>query len=199
VAGQISNAELNRLERIEFEADWNEAKERLGVDPIAGDLRRTHAQRKADAFRIMAERSATLPEDGRCATYAFTVIVGEAPFGWVCRLASGQSATPAQLAPYLNDQAVVRTIVYDRQFRPIKGSSARYFRGLLAIAIKAKHRRCAHGHCDTPVDRTAIDHKLAASRGGPTSDENGQPYCDPHNGRKGAGDDPWLPDDFTDP
>lgn len=199
VGGQITKNELQRLERLLFEEDWNEAKERLGCDPLVGDLRRTHAQRSADAFRLMAERSAALPEDGRRGTHLVTVVVGPAAFEWVCRLASGQSITPAQLAPYLNDRAVVQTIVYDQQLHPIKASVQRFFVGLLRLAIQAKHRRCFHDYCDTPVQDTQIDHRHPSSKGGPTNDENGQPGCGPHNRRKGNRTDPWLPDDFTDP
>jgi hypothetical protein len=199
VGGQIAKSELRRLERQLFEEDWAEDKGRLGGEPLVGDLRRTHAQRSADAFVLMAERSATVPEDGRRATHAFTVIVGAETFERICRLASGQSATPAQVAPYLDDRAVVRTIVYDQTFRPIKASPQKFFTGLLAIAIKAKHRRCFHDFCDTPADESEIDHRIPSSKGGPTSDENGQPGCGPHNRRKSNNSEPWLPDDFTDP
>jgi hypothetical protein len=147
----------------------------------------------------MAERSATLPEDGRRGSHLLTVVVGEAAFGWVCRLASGQSVTPAQLAPYLDDQAVVQTIVYDHKFHPIKASTQRFFVGLLRLAIQAKHRRCFHDFCDTPVQDTQIDHKHPFSKGGETSDGNSQPGCAPHNCHKSNHIAPWLPDDFTDP
>lgn len=199
VGGQVAKNELRRLERLLFEQDWNEARERLGCEPLVGDLRRTHAQRSADAFVLMAERSATLPEDGRRGTHLVNVVVGPEAFAHACRLASGQSILPSQLARHLNDQAVVQTIVYDQQFHPVKASTQRFFVGLLRLAIKAKHRRCFHEFCDTAVDECEIDHRVASSRGGETSDENGQPGCAPHNRRKGAGTDPWLPDDFTDP
>jgi hypothetical protein len=199
IGGQIAKGELRRLERILFEEDWAEAKERLGCEPLVGDLRRSHAQRSADAFVLMAERSATLPEDGRRGTHLVNVVAGPDAFATACRLASGQPILPRQLARYLDDRAVVQTIVYDQRFHPVKASTQRLFVGLLRIAIKAKHRRCFHAYCDTPVDECEIDHRIASSRGGATSDENGQPGCAPHNRRKGNHIDPWLPDDFTDP
>ena len=188
ISGQIARNELDRLDRQLFEEDWAEAKERLGCDPIAGDLRRTHAQRRADAFRLMAERSATLPEDGRRGTHLFTVLVGAETFAKVCRLASGQSVRPTQLAPYLNDDAVVQTIVYDTKQHAISASSQNRFTGLLKWAILAKTRRCTHDWCDTPTSKLVVDHRKPVSKGGPTTQENGQGMCDPHNARKGATD-----------
>ncbi|MGH9085229.1 MAG: hypothetical protein ACRDYW_07220, partial [Acidimicrobiales bacterium] len=61
LTGAIVARELERLERELFEADWAEARERLGDAASAADLGRTPAQRRADALRVMAERSAAKP------------------------------------------------------------------------------------------------------------------------------------------
>jgi hypothetical protein len=55
VNGTIVNNELKRIEQQLFDADWAEA----------ADLRRTPAQRRADALVEMAIRSRTAPVDGR--------------------------------------------------------------------------------------------------------------------------------------
>lgn len=71
VAGQLSGiaaaevrSELTRLGKVEFEADWAEAKARLGEEATGSDLRRTATQRRADALLEMARRSASTTKRG---------------------------------------------------------------------------------------------------------------------------------------
>ena len=59
VAGAEFKAEFDRLEQQLFKADWAHARQRLGDAATANDLVRTPAQRRADALREMARRSAT--------------------------------------------------------------------------------------------------------------------------------------------
>ncbi len=66
-------AELERLCQHLLEADRAEARDRLGRDPVAAELRRTARQRRADAMVLMAERSAAfgdqaLGPSGFCVT-----------------------------------------------------------------------------------------------------------------------------------
>ena len=58
VAGAEFKAEFDRLEHELFKADWAHERERLGEAATANDLVRTPAQRRADALREMARRSA---------------------------------------------------------------------------------------------------------------------------------------------
>lgn len=51
--------ELDRLERLEFEADWAAARAEHGDTALPAHLPRTAAQRRADALVRMAERSAS--------------------------------------------------------------------------------------------------------------------------------------------
>jgi hypothetical protein len=57
-------AELERLEQQMFEADWEEARGRLGEKATESDLRRTPSQRRHDAMVEMARRSAAGTGDG---------------------------------------------------------------------------------------------------------------------------------------
>lgn len=50
--------ELARLEQVEFDKDWADARNRLGDTATAADLARTPRQRRADALVIMAQRTA---------------------------------------------------------------------------------------------------------------------------------------------
>jgi len=64
IGGTEFLAELRRLEKFLFEADWAEARARVGDSATVGDLLRTAPQRRADAFIEMARRSATCDTPG---------------------------------------------------------------------------------------------------------------------------------------
>src|SRR3546814_10890194 len=57
VRGAIVSETLDMIERELFEADWDEAKARLGRKPLLDELARTNAQRYADALTEMAIRA----------------------------------------------------------------------------------------------------------------------------------------------
>ena len=50
IGGTEFLAELHRIEKEMFEADWAEARARVGDRATAADLRRTAVQRRADAM-----------------------------------------------------------------------------------------------------------------------------------------------------
>lgn len=65
IAGTIFADAHRRIEEELFLADWAEAKQRLGRDPLVQELRRTPKQRRADAQVEMAVRAMTAPIGGR--------------------------------------------------------------------------------------------------------------------------------------
>jgi hypothetical protein len=76
IDGAIVAKELQRLEKELFDADWAEAKERLGRDLHVDELARTPAQRRADAMIEMAVRSASARASaGRRPEPLFSVVV----------------------------------------------------------------------------------------------------------------------------
>ena len=80
IGGTEFLAELRRLERFLFDADWAEARARVGENATVGDLRRTAAQRRADAFVEMARRSATCDTPGQPPKWVLNVMMGHATF-----------------------------------------------------------------------------------------------------------------------
>ena len=194
IGGSIFHRELARLERLLFQDDWKQAEAQLGRDPLLHELERTPAQRRADALVLMAERSATLPEDGRRGAPLFTVLVGHDSFTKVCELTNGIQARPCQLVPYLS-KAMIESIVFDSPFHAIKASTQRTYTGALRRAVMAMHRGCTHDYCVAPLDDCEVDHHHPDSRGGPTDQHNGRPLCPKHNRQKGA----RPPNDTTDP
>ncbi len=181
IAGAIVTDELGRLEQELFEADWAQAKERLGHDPTVADLARTPAQRRADAMVEMAIRSRTAPADGRRPAPLFSALVDFPTLnGRICELANGVVVTPGSLVPWL-DQAYIERAVFQPDGRVEVSERARFFTGATRRALELRDRRCTHPYCDEPVERCQGDHIQEWSKDGKTTQENGQLLCAFHN------------------
>lgn len=191
ISGQIVKDEHDRLEAQLFEADWSEARARLGREPALSDLRRSPAQRRADAFVEMARRS-TRPAAGRAARPLFTVGLGPESFAWRCALSSGRNVSPAVLEDFLTE-AELQAILFDPKTDiAIKASRKRFFDGILRRVIEVRDRFCACG-CGMAAERCQADHKIAYAEGGMTCQCNGEARCAPSNRRKGDRRLPPLP------
>jgi hypothetical protein len=190
IGGEIFASELERLETALFRADWAEAKEAWGNQTTIEKLKRTSGQRRHDALVEMATRSATIPKDGRRPSPLFTVLVGWETFkGRICKLASGQTVTPGQAAPWLFDAEIER-VVFDTPNRVIEvGKRDRFFRGGLRRAIQVRDQHCTHPGCDIPYPHCAVDHAQPFGEGGETIQSNGRLRCRHHN----PPDNGWTP------
>ncbi len=181
VSGTIVAGELRRLEQEEFEADWAEAKERLGRDPMVSDLRRTSAQRRADALVEMAIRSRTAPADGRRPVPFVSFFCGyEQMHGRICEMDNGIVVTPGTIYEWL-DRAYFERIVFEPNSRVDVSETARFFTGATRRALEVRDRRCTHPFCNEPIERCQGDHIQMASEGGPTTQGNGRLLCAFHN------------------
>ena len=181
IAGAVVGGELVRLERVLFEADWAEARDRLGREPTTSELLRTHGQRRADALVEMAIRSRTAPTDGRRPAPLFSVLVGyETLKGRVCELAQGTVIPPGSLVPWL-DQAYVERAVFGPGRRVEVSSTARLFTGATRRAVELRDAECTHPYCDRSASACEVDHIVPYVAGGPTTQENGRLLCGFHN------------------
>lgn len=181
LAGGIVAGELDRLERHLFEADRSAAKEELGRDPLLVELSRTSAQRRADALVEMARRSAAAPDEAAVPPVLLSVLVGyETLHGRICELANGTVVTPGSLLNYL-DGALVERAVFSSPTRVEVSAKTRLFSGATRRAIELRDRECQHPCCDVRASRCEVDHVVPASRGGPTTQENGRLLCGFHN------------------
>lgn len=187
IAGAIWTAEADRLEAIEFERDWAEARERLGREPLAHELARTPKQRRATAMVEMARRSATGPEESRRGAILVSLFAGPNWFRRLGELDNGTVVRPAQVVPWLDDVAF-ETFVYDTTFHEITVSAQRTYRGALRRFALGRDGECFHPFCDEPASANQVDHRIAHSKGGPTSGGNAQPGCPGHNRAKGDKD-----------
>lgn len=97
ISGSIVSTTVRLIEKELFESDWAEARARLGRDPIVTELRRTPAQRRADALAEMAVRARIAPKGGRRPAPLLSVVVGYETFaGRVCELANRSVVTPGR-------------------------------------------------------------------------------------------------------
>ncbi|MGH9154925.1 MAG: DUF222 domain-containing protein [Acidimicrobiales bacterium] len=195
IGGAVVSNQLKRLDRELYEADWAEARERLGDGATATDLSRTATQRRADALVEMARRSGTAPADGRRPEPLFSVLVGYESFaGRICELADGTMVTPGRVARWL-DEAWIERVVFDGPSRVIDvGVQRRLFTGATRRAIQIRDRECFHQFCDLPAEDCQVDHVEPHAAGGETTTGNGRPGCGFHNrGRHRRDDEPPAP------
>jgi hypothetical protein len=208
VGGAEWRAELERLEQRLFDADWAEARERLGPQASKDDLRRTPGQRRHDALIEMARRSAAFAGEGpaprgrvvlnlhmdhgtfiaELARHAADAAAGDVrptstnhPAGRICELDGGTVITPTEaLNAALGGE--VRRIVFGSDGHVLDfGRSRRLFTKALADAIGARDRRCRQPGCLLPASRCQVDHVMEHQHGGETSERNGECLCRFHN------------------
>jgi hypothetical protein len=190
IEGAIYSGELMRLEAVLFEADWAEAKVRLGRDPHLDELARTPGQRRADAAVEMAVRSGAMPEGSRRPEPLFSVLVDYPTMtGRICQLANGAIVSPGSLVPYL-DQAWFERIVFAPGKRVECSVTSRFFTGATRRAIEVRDQECTHPYCETSAEECQIDHIVPYAKGGPTNQENAQAQCGFHNRRRNGEPDP---------
>jgi hypothetical protein len=197
-------AEFERREKVLFDADWAEARERLGDKATKHDLVRTPAQRRHDAMVEMANRSAAYQGDSPApkprvvlnlhmdyATFIAELARhtgGDAQFpGFadrLCELDDGTALVPSE-ALNLALGGEVRRIVFGADGHVLAyGRSRRLFTGALADAIRARDRRCCHPGCQLPAAKCEIDHVSEFQHGGRTEEPNGETLCRYHNNWK---------------
>ena len=183
VNGEIVARELERLERQLFEADVQDARDRLGAAFTLDQLCRTAAQRRADAMALMAARSAAKPPGATEPRIVLQALVGEESLKRMCELTNGQVVTPGELVQLLS-WADLERIVFDSPSRVLDvGVRQRIFRGATKTAVLVRHRECTHVTCDVPAERCEIDHVIPYAEGGLTVQDNGEPKCRFHHRR----------------
>ena len=202
-------AELDRIMDAELQKDRAEARDRLGRAPLASELQRSARQRRLDAMRIMAERSAKLGDVdlgpapvsvvvhagigllGRIVDRIVEVLGGDDPIDLddleydgdsLHELADGTVVTVNTILLGLLT-GTVRGILYDPDGVPLRfGRERRLFTDAIGQAIEARLRRCAHPYgCDRTGRPLESDHVHEWDDGGSTDIDNGQGLCHPHN------------------
>ena len=144
IGGAIVAKEHKRITDALFEADWAEAKERLGRDPHADDLARTPAQRRADAMVEMAVRSASTPAGAQRPEPLFSVLI-DYPTLWgrISQVKDGPVVAPGSLISWL-DEASFERIIFGPGTRGECSKTARFFTGATRRVIETRDLECQH-------------------------------------------------------
>lgn len=167
-----------------FHDDWAEAKERLGRKPTMSELRRTNAQRRADAIVEMAKRAHLHDTpDGQDPKPLVTVVTGlDALAGGLAELWGGTVLSPRQLADLLREDPDIERYTFGGEAQPIGyNPAARLYTGRLRRAILLRDRTCTGLGCTNDTRRGAVDHIRPHSNGGRTTPTNGRGACHPCN------------------
>ena len=190
----------------EFQADWAEAKARLGDEVTKADLERSASQRRADAlFRIFqdaAGSSGAVPPGfthhihwSQSAYEAMLASMEQNrrptfdPDTFMCRSEDGHAIDPTEAAANSLDGLVarIRRLVVDASGVVIDLGRARRFTGSARTAATATQTCCVWPGCHTPLHACETDHLTEHSRNGPTCPGNGAPLCGKHNRWKQRG------------
>lgn len=211
---------LEHFEEAEFRSEWAQLRTELGDAAEPGLLRRTVAQRCADAVVAIFERAAAAAPGAAPPVPVVDVVVSQAVFEE--QLAAMIEDRPADFGEVAHDQrwcsttngvtvdpvvAVaaamvghVRRVVVDGTGRIIDlGRRQRLFRGAskeaAAIQQVLDHtgRRCLWPGCGRL--RTQLDHIVDWQHGGCTTLHNEDWFCPPHNVLKSTGYTPWRDPD----
>lgn len=196
--GAEFSAELGRLTEAELATDWAQARQLHGDDATIADLRRTPAQRRADALLRMAQRSASFEGAGLGSRWVINVLVDEAtlqaaiearatgrapvyPTQRTCELLDGTVLTPAEVL----DQALegyLRRVVFGTDGHVLEfGRTTRFHPGPVRDAIVVRDRRCRERGCRRAAHLCQIDHRVEWEDGGETGERNGEALCGPAN------------------
>jgi hypothetical protein len=181
VAGAIVWGELDRICQELFEEDWALARAEFGDAATADQLPRSATQRRADALRIMATRSAAVPEGSRVSRPLVVVHCDEESARRFCVLEDGMPVAPGALVAWWT-QAEFERVVHGPPGRIIDvGVRTRFFRGGLRRAIEVRDMRCTFPGCTVPARDCEVDHIVEYGLGGLTTQANGRLRCPTHN------------------
>lgn len=205
---------LDRYEDAEFAADWAAAREEHGAEARIEHLRRTPAQRRADALFEIFRRAGAAAVDARSPEPLVNIVVDQETFEEVLRRAAGETveSDPNELdgrrcqtldgtEVHASDAVAaalighVRRVVVDSASNVIDvGRKRRLFTGtsrdaVLVQALLRNHAglRCLWPGCEGRGGRLQADHREPAARGGPTDVGNSDSYCGSHNRIKERG------------
>lgn len=201
VSGVEFNEILAHFTEAEWRADWDEARTRLGNTATTNDLRRSEAQRRADALLTMARAAASgtgagnsrptvnflIDQDTFEATLKGQPIDARRWRDVVCRSENGRPLHPDDVvntALWAN----IRRVVYDSANVIIDlGRRSRLFTGAAREVIMLLAEICVWVGCDQPAAWCQADHSLSWPAHGATVPRNGQPLCGQHNRLKETG------------
>jgi len=173
----------------EWRVDWADARAKLGDAATLSDLKRTDAQRRADAFVRMCNDAAALDTH-----WSATLTDPKAqrdlwcdPDTYRCSTLDGIPLEPVEQFFSSLANEIRRVIVNTKGVVIDLGRKARLFTGSARHAAQLQSHHCIWPGCDHPTTRCEVDHLHEYNNGGPTNPANGAPLCGFHNRWKQKG------------
>ena len=207
VQGSSIREILERFERAEFDAEWDELRARCGDDANVSMLERTAMQRRADAMYAIFLAAASTPPDAQRPEPVVNIVVDQLTFEEHVKAATSgttpKSPDPTDFTrrcetlagvpvdPFtaLAAAAVghVRRVVMNAKSVVIDmGRTQRLYRGSARLAALLQGVRCTWPGCGRST-RIHIDHVDEWQDDGATDQANAGRECNPHNLIKSTG------------
>jgi hypothetical protein len=196
---------FDRFCEAEFAADWEATVARLGEAASIGDLPRTDAQRRFDAFVAVFRRGASQEPEACAAPPLVNLVVDvhtldeflhdeptlaapQDPWRRRCHTTNGAPVAPAETLAAMWWGQVRAAIVDGAGVVVAMGRRRRLFTGAARDAVLMASSRCVWPGCLRPAGRCQADHLQEWSRhNGATDSANGAPMCGRHNRWKSTG------------
>jgi len=211
VDGTHNNQVHQHYVKALFEADWAEAKARVGDRVCLADLARTDAQRRSDAWTQICADAAASDKTFASATFRHNIVWSAPVYEEMARRFAGAKAKPFDVDNYrcetidgdpLDPTEAFATSMVNKIRRVIVGAkgvvidmgTARLFTGLARDAVRMTDRECFWPGCHVPATACETDHLDDHSKGGRTNPWNGGPGCGTHNRWKQKGYRVWRDD-----
>jgi hypothetical protein len=214
--GALDGAEISAVLRAyveaEFKSDWAAAVDEHGEAASVGDMERSDAQRRADAFKQIVLDAAANPDGAMPAGFVHSVVWSASAYEEMASRFDGNAPKPFDvdefrcetidgdpLEPYeafansLINQ--LRRVVVDAKGVVIDLGDARFFTGAARDAVRlGSQGECDWLGCWVKASRCETDHLHDHSKGGRTCPGNGAPCCGRHNRWKQKGYRVWRVD-----
>jgi hypothetical protein len=206
--GAVIKKVLDHFTKKEFEADWSEAKARVGERVTQLDLARSHEQRKMDALQAMCLTAAAatpglqppaplvnLVMDTRtCDEIIEYTVTGVRPppdlsdiASRRCHTEDGVRIPDADALAAMLQGHIRRLVVNDKGVTIDLGRRKRLFTGNARDAVMLRSIRCVWAGCDVAASDCEADHTKPWAQDGQTNADSGAPHCRRHNRWKTKG------------
>ncbi len=202
ITGEEFNNILNHFTGAETELDLAEALERRDDSGALPHLRRTEAQRRADALANIGAAAAACPPDGvrpvPVLNFLTDLDTAQAAFNEVpiapsryrdivCRTNTGRALDPYEVVKLIYWAEVRRAIIDDLGVVIDLGRRRRCFTGAAREAALLTSLGCDWPGCEVPPSRCQVDHVQSWANLGATNQNNAGCDCGWHNRLKEQG------------
>ena len=208
--GALAKALFEQFVAVERLADWEAARAEFGNEVTAADLRRTEAQRRADAFINILLQAAAQPADAvrpePCVNIIMSTEAYEAGLAelagtepvrlnpknyrtYQCETLGGTTLSPSEALGAAMAGHIRRVVIGPTEASITQKS--RTFAGPLRSLVQTLDTTCVWTGCHIPSDQCQADHVTPWRHTQDTSASNGAPLCGKHNRHKERGYRTW--------